>query len=214
MEDWANFCIHINKRREGGGTVEEMRIPLRKPDGMVQIKEEGLQAVISARASDDGAGLYKLYLLGREGSLLLGTLLPEGGVLRLRRTIPLSQLRRQGLWPPSGAEIRLSYAFGGPAGEGERPPAGWTREDNPARLMGERLLKECAATLKGGLTRWEGVGFVLALPWEPGGVFPLTPLFCFASAERMDGRGYAVFRFNGRGCPRLPEGPGREKKGR
>ena len=189
-----------------------MRIPLRRPEGTVQVREEGLQAVISARAADDGAGLYKLHLLGREGSLLLGTLLPEGGVLQLRRTIPLSQLRRQGLWPPSGAEIRLSYAFGSPAGEGERPHAGWTREDNPARLMGERLLKECAAPLKGGLTRREGEGFVLALPWEPGGVFPLTPLFCFASAERMDGRGYAVFRFTARGCPRLRPEP--EKKGR
>ena len=188
--------------------------PLAGGKGSLRLREEGLRVQLWAKLPDDGRGLYKVWLTGGGGELLLGTLLPEGGVLRLRRTIPLSQLRRQGLWPPSGAEIRLYYAFGGPAGEGERPHAGWTREDNPARLMGERLLKECAATLKGGLTRREGEGFVLALPWEPGGVFPLTPLFCFASAERMGGRGYAVFRFNGRGCPRLPEGPGREKKGR
>lgn len=194
--------------------MEELKIGLKKPAGEVQIREEGLQATISARAADDGAGLYKLHLLGREGSLLLGTLLPEGGVLQLRRTIPLSQLRRQGLWPPTGAEIRLAYAFGQERGGRKRPPAGWTREDNPARLMGERLLRECAAPLKGGVTRREGEGFVLALPWEPGGAFPMTPLFCFASAERIDGRGYAVFRFTGKGCPRLPEMPGREKKGR
>ena len=192
--------------------MEELKIGLKKPAGEVQIREEGLQATISARAADDGAGLYKLHLLGREGSLLLGTLLPEGGVLQLRRTIPLSQLRRQGLWPPTGAEIRLAYAFGQQTGEGTQPPAGWVREDHPARLMGEQLLKECAAPLKGGLLKREGEGFVLALPWEPGGVFPMTPLFCFASAERMDGRGYAVFRFTARGCPRLRPEP--EKKGR
>ena len=191
--------------------MEEMRIPLRRPEGTVQVREEGLQAVISARAADDGGGLYKLHLLGRGGSLLLGTMLPEGGVLRLRRTIPVDQLRRQGMWPPTGAEIRLAYAFGQQTGEEARPPAGWTREEHPARLMGERLLKECAAPLKGGLLKREGEGFVLALPWEPGGVFPMTPLFCFASAERMDGRGYAVFRFTARGCPRLRSEP--DKKG-
>ena len=72
-----------------------MRIPLRRPEGTVQVREEGLQAVISARAADDGGGLYKLHLLGKEGNLLLGTMLPEWGVLRLRRTIPVDQLRRQ-----------------------------------------------------------------------------------------------------------------------
>ena len=192
--------------------MEELRISLNRPAGRVDIREEGLQAVISARAADDGAGLYKLYLLGKGEGLLLGTLIPENGALRLRRTIPVDQLRRRGLWPPAGAEVRLAYAFGQERGTAERPPQGWTREDQPARLMGERLLKESAAPLKGGLTRREGEGFVLALPWEPGGAFPLTPLFCFATAQRLDGRGYAVFRFTGRGCPRLPGEPG--KKGR
>ena len=192
--------------------MEEMHIPLMRPEGTVQVREEGLQAVISARAADDGGGLYKLHLLGKGGSLLLGTMLPEGGALRLRRTIPVDQLRRQGLWPPTGAEIRLAYAFGQQTGEEARTPAGWAREDHPARLMGERLLRESAAPLNGGLLKREEEGFVLALPWEPGGVFPMTPLFCFASAERMDGRGYAVFRFTARGCPRLGTEP--EKKGR
>ena len=192
--------------------MEEMRIPLRRPEGTVQVREEGLQAVISARAADDGGGLYKLHLLGKGGSLLLGTMLPENGVLRLRRTIPVDQLCRQGLWPPTGAEIRLAYALGQQNGEEAHPSAGWVREEHPARLMGERLLRECAAPLKGGLLKREEEGFVLALPWEPGGVFPMTPLFCFASAERIDGRGYAVFRFTARGCPRLRSEP--EKKGR
>ena len=192
--------------------MEELQIAVKKPEGEVRIREEGLRAVISARGADDGGGLYKLHLLGKGGSLLLGTMLPEGGVLRLRRTILVDQLRRQGLWPPTGAEIRLAYAFGQQTGEGTQHPAGWVREDHPARLMWEQLLKECAAPLKGGLLKREGEGFVLALPWEPGGVFPMTPLFCFASAERMDGRGYAVFRFTARGCPRLRPEP--EKKGR
>ena len=194
--------------------MEEIRIGLKKPDGMVRIREEGLQAVISARAADDDERLYKLQLIGKGDSLLLGTLIPENGALCLRRTIPVDQLRRRGLWPPAGAEVRLAYAFGRERGGGERPPQGWTREDHPARLMGERLLRECAAPLKGGLTRREGEGFVLALPWEPGGPFPMTPLFCFASAERVEGRGYAVFHFTGKGCPRLPEKPVGEKKGR
>ena len=192
--------------------MEEIRILVKNPEGTVEIREEGPRAAISARAKDDGRGLYKLYLRGKEGELPVGTLLPEGGELRLGRTIPMDRLRSRGLWPSPRAEIRLAYSFGQKAADGEGPPAGWTREDHPARLMGERLLKECAAPLKGGLTRREEEGFVLALPWEPGGAFPLTPLFCFATAERLDGRGYAVFRFTARGCPRLGREPG--KKGR
>ena len=91
--------------------MEEIRIGLKKPDGMVRIREEGLQAVISARAADDGAGLYKLHLLGKGDSLLLGTLIPENGALCLRRTIPVDQLRRRGLWPPAGAEARGSSLY-------------------------------------------------------------------------------------------------------
>ena len=49
-------------------------------------------------------------------------------------------------------------------------------------------------------------GFSLALPWRAGGEFPLTPLFCFARLERLDGGDWLVFSFNSRGCPMFPPG--------
>ena len=75
-----------------------------------------------------------------------------------------------------------------------------------ARRMGEPLLARAAG---GGraLYRPEPEGFSLAFPYAETRAFPLTPLFCFARVERMNGEFYAVFPFWSGGCPRLPHKP-------
>lgn len=72
--------------------------------------------------------------------------------------------------------------------------------------MGEPLLARAAG---GGraLYRPEPEGFSLAFPYAETRAFPLTPLFCFARVERMNGEFYAVFPFWSGGCPRLPHKP-------
>ena len=72
--------------------------------------------------------------------------------------------------------------------------------------MGEPLLARAAG---GGraLYRPEPEGFSLAFPYAETRAFPLTPLFCFARVERMNGEFYAVFPFWPGGCPRLPHKP-------
>ena len=201
---------HRIRGRKGAAAVAE-RFSLAGGRGSLTLTGLGDRVRAEVRLADDGRGLYKAYLLGRGGRFLLGTLVPEGGALVLDRTLGLAGLVQMGVWPPLGGTAELAFAFGPGAGQPEgaqgRPqraapvPPGWRREPRPERLFGEALLQQSAQGLRGALVRREGDRIRLALPWRPDGVFPLTPLFCFAVPERLDGALYVSFLLNGRGCP-------------
>ena len=63
----------------------------------------------------------------------LGTLLPEGNVLRLRRTFSVERLRSQGCWPVTGGRVQMTYAFTGQSAAA--PPRGWKELDHPETLF-------------------------------------------------------------------------------
>lgn len=183
----------------------EQRYSLKMSGGSLQTWEEGARAVFDCNLSDDGRGLYKAYIKGMGGRFLLGTLMPEGGQLRLRRTVSLDELKKKQLWPPMGAEAELAFPFGqGMQRAAPQLPSGWRREGDPARLMGDHLLAQAAGRVGGALFLGEEEGFALALPWDHGAEFPLAALFCFAHVERLGERWYAVFHFNRCGCPVFP----------
>ena len=179
----------------------ERRFSLADERGWLTVAETGDRAVCTAQLPADGRGLYKCWLIGPEGKALVGTFVPEGGVLKLSRILPVAQLRSCGAWPPQGAEAAMAFSF-----SEQRPavPAGWRCEPDPARLMGEPLLARAAGE-RSALCRREEGGFWLAYPFDPGKPFPLTPLFCFARLERLEGRDYVVFPFRSGGCPRGEE---------
>lgn len=179
----------------------EYRFPL-GARGVLGIREEGPRAVVEARLPDDGRGLYKASLTGAGGRLLLGTLLPERGQLALRRTLSLDQLRRQGVWPPTGGEVVLAFSAAGRAD----PPPGWQWQPPPLERVSDPLLRRGLEALSQVLLRREGEGFALALPWAAGQPFPLTPLFCLARVERLGGRSCLVFAFDRTGWPAPPSG--------
>jgi len=58
-----------------------------------------------------GEGLCKLWLVGEGGKLLLGTMIPEKGQLRLCRRISLREVKRSSAWPPVGVESMLVWEF-------------------------------------------------------------------------------------------------------
>ncbi len=64
--------------------------------GTLSLEEEGLRVHLRAVCPDDGGGLYKVWVRGRGGSLLLGTLTPENGRLALSRTLSRSTLGQAG----------------------------------------------------------------------------------------------------------------------
>ena len=177
----------------------ERRFSLLAERGWLEVREEGGRAVCAARLPDDGRGLYRCWLLGSAGKVPLGPFLPEGGELRLSRTLEIPALARQGVWPPVGGEAALTWAARPARRTG--PPPGWTWEPRPAALLGEPLLREAAGE-RGALLRREGGGFSLAWPFRPDEPFPLTPLFCFARVEELAGAPHLMIPFRPGGCPR------------
>lgn len=177
----------------------EERFPLAEGGGWLTVREEKGRVRCQAQLPNDSKGLYKCWLAGPGGMALLGTFVPQEDCLRLERTLSVDELKRQGAWPPEGAQAVLAFSFGGE----QPPPRGWVREHAPGRLMGEPLLAQAA----GGpaLLRQEAAGFSLAYPYRPDRPFPLTPLFCFARLEELEGRPYLRFPFRSGGCPRLEE---------
>ncbi len=173
--------------------------------GAVTVRQEGDRAVCQA-IRPEGGGLYKAWLLGEGGKVLLGTLIPEGGALRLRRLIGVSQLRRQGVWPPTGAEIAPFQ----PAAP-ECLPAGWQWVRCPGRLLGDPVLRQTLRGVERALLRRDGEGFWLAFPCAPELPFPIPPLFCLSRVERLGEKRFFLFRFSSGGCPEAlhnPSGPG------
>lgn len=167
--------------------------------GAVTVRQEGDRAVCQAIRPADGGGLYKAWLLGGGERVLLGTLIPEGGALRLRRVMEVAALKRQGVWPPEGGEVVLAYSF---APEAVLPPD-WCWTDCPGRLLGERALSGCLRGVKRGLLKRDMEGFFLAFSWSGHESFPIPPLFCLARVERLGAGWYVVFRFSRQGRPEL-----------
>ena len=156
--------------------------------------EEGQLVRMQASRHDDGRGLYKVWIRGKSGQLLLGTLAPEHDGLRLYRRLSRSQLERSGCWPVTGGETVLAFSF-------ERSQ--WLRETHPDRLVKDVVLRR---TLNGKsvlMKRQEG-GFCLAVPFEPSRPFLLNPLFCLAEIRRVEGKTHAGFCFNEEGNPLMP----------
>ena len=169
--------------------------------GSVTLQDRGAELSALARLPDDGRGLYKIYLTGDSGRYLLGTPIPEQGTLLLRRVVCLDSLRRQGAWPPTGAQAVLAYPAGG-AGRPEE--AGWHPEPCPQARMSDPVLRRASSGLSGTLIKREPDGFSLAFPWSSGCRFPLPPLFCLARIASIGCRCFAVFSFNDQGIPRVP----------
>lgn len=170
--------------------------------GAVRVRQEGERAVCQAILGAREDGVYKAWLLGREGRALLGTLIPQGGALRLRRSVSLAQLKERGAWPPTGADIVMAFPFTEKA-----PPAGFAWEERPSRLVAEPLLSHCLQTVGRCLTRKGPQGILLAIPFDPKAPFPIPPLFCLSRVERLEGTPYVLFRFSPDGRPVLEDGP-------
>lgn len=169
------------------------------PNGAVTVRQEGDRAVCQAIRPADNGGLYKAWLHGAGERVLLGTLVPEGGALRLRRVMEVSALDRQGAWPPTGAEVVLAYSF---ASEPPPPPK-WCWTDCPRRLLEDPVLSRCLQGTKRALLNRDIEGFFLAFPWSSHEPFPIPPLFCLAQLRPLSGKQYIVFRFSRQGRPEL-----------
>ena len=157
--------------------------------GTVQLLPQGSRIQVEVCCRLDGAGLYRAYLLCRQGEYPLGVLEPRGEEVYLRRTVLTGEVERLGA--VRYAEARMSYAFSGGRGA-------W-RELGPGERFFQRD-RELAALLppecKGVRWRQEGEVWYLALPYDPRRPFPLPRLFCFARIQSIGGCSCVVYAFD------------------
>ena len=165
--------------------------------GTLTLRQDGLRVHMEAERPADGRGLYKVWLHGDQGGrLLLGTLAPENGLLRLRRTLSVEALERAGCWPHFRAEAPLAFAFSG------QTAGRWYCEQHPDRLVADPLLRE---RLKDAmLCRKEQEEFSLAAPFRTDRPLRLPALFCLSRVERRDGQLHLVWDFDSEGNPKIP----------
>lgn len=165
--------------------------------GTLTLRQDGPRVHIEAERPSDRRGLYKVWLHGDQGGkLLLGTLVPENEVLRLRRTLSVGTLERAGCWPRFRAEAALAFAFSG------QPRGRWYCEQHPERLVPDPVLRENLQ--RAMLCRKGETGFSLAVPFRTDRPVPLPALFCLSQVERWDGQLHLVWNFNSNGQPEIP----------
>ena len=169
--------------------------------GTLTLRREGARVRMEAERSEDGQGLYKVWLHGDHGvKLLLGTLVPEQGRLMLRRTLPVDALERAGCWPQLWAEAALAFSFS------PRDSGAWYCEQHPERLVSDPVLK---GQLKGSMLCRKGEGaFSLADPFRTDRPLRLNALFCLSQVERWEGRPHLVWTFDQEGRPKIPNKSG------
>ena len=182
----------------------EWAYPLDGGRGRLTVRLDGTRAEVRARLANDGLGLYKCWLTGREGEeLLLGTFLPEGEELRLSRSLDRAVLERAGVWPPAGGAVRRTFTFG--RSEKKRPvrgPRGFDRGE-PDRVLGDPVLRACGA----GEALWvrkRGEQTLLLIPFRTDRPLPLVPAFCLMGTAELEGERWLTLRLDGKGWPVLP----------
>ena len=65
--------------------------------GVLTAQRQGLRTIFHVRCPKWGEGVYKIWLQGEREALLLGTLVPEGEVFTLERSISNAMLREKGV---------------------------------------------------------------------------------------------------------------------
>ena len=180
----------------------EHRLPLywrRTEWGILRCREQELRTLFSFRCASPGPGLYKAYLAGEQGSVLLGTPMPEGNCLTLSRTLNHSALKECGAFPPVRGELTLATE-GGPT----QIPAGWSLPGEGRFPPLEAELARAFRALPRLWMRERDGGFDLSVPWRPGQELPVPPLICFARAGALENRDCLFFYFDGQGRPQIP----------
>ena len=103
--------------------------------GVLTAQRQGLRTIFHVRCPKWGEGVYKIWLQGEREALLLGTLVPEGEVFTLERSISNAMLREKGVEHGSAAMDRLGVALhpgAGAAGAGGRAGTGDTSAERGA----------------------------------------------------------------------------------
>ena len=168
--------------------------------GELHLCQTGDRAELTAVRKPDGRGLYKVWMSGPgENPVLLGTLAPENGWLRLRKVFPIAELRRQGCWPVRRARCILAFAF--QKNSPNQPDDGWYCEPHPEKLLRD---PELARQVHGPmLCSRQDTNFRLAAEFRTDKPVPLQSLICFVKFKKIRGKIHIIWDFTADGIPTI-----------
>lgn len=169
--------------------------------GTLQAREEGAWVYLEAVRPDDGRGLYKVWCTGKTGEFLLGTLVPQGGSLRLERRVTKGTLQAAGAWPLTGGKTVMVYSFTGQ----DVPKEAWHHETRPEDFCSDPVVRTCLQGSHGLLGREKNGVRQLAAPFSTCKPILLNTLFCLAQVKEWQGQRYLVWSFDREGRPILPK---------
>ena len=164
--------------------------------GILRWEDQEVRAVFTLRCTSPGPGIYKAYLVGNTGAMLLGTPMPEGNSLVLRRVITHDALRRCRVLPPVRGELREA-GEGGP----DLCPPGWRPGRREDWTMVDPVIREELDRVGTVWVREEEGGLTLMLPWEMGRELPVTAAVCFLRPQTLDGAACLMLTLDRRGWP-------------
>lgn len=167
--------------------------------GFLELWEQGMMVRLDAFRPMEQSALYKVWIRGSGGEFLLGTLIPEGGQLKLSRTLSVDTLKKAGCWPVTGGKCAKYFHFTDTGNT--KKAAHWHWDHHPNTRFTDPVLQESVASWGSMLLRPHNRGFQLAVPFNPRRPFPLTPLFCFAALQPVEGQPHLIFTFDDSGSP-------------
>ncbi len=160
----------------------------------MRVCQRDRSVTLTAWRSADGRGLYKVWIRGRGGRMLVGTLIPEGTGLQAKRTFSISELERAGCWPVEGAQAVLAFPF--------EQKAQWYCEEHPGRLVQDEELRQQLE--KPILCKREADKFHFAAPFRGDTPMRIEILACLGHMGKIDGKSYLIRDFDREGRPIVP----------
>lgn len=170
--------------------------------GRLTMEEGGGRVRFYATRPRDDRGLYKVWIWGGGGRMLLGTMTPQEGSLQLSRTLSRTALQSAGCYPVAGGEAVMAFAFqkSGTSSPRSQLPTGWEWAEEISDLFQDEILRQGRYS-KFFMKKQAGEGFLLAIRFDEKKEFPILPIFCFCRMEKLESKIYLLWKFDASGRP-------------
>ena len=157
--------------------------------GSLTLFDEGGALCAQALCRPLKDGLYRAYLTGALGRVLIGVLEPRGEMLCAEKRLSAGEVRALGAL--RGGEALRSFSF---SDEHWEPSF-------PGRFFSDPALERRLRAQSGTLYRTEGNRRIAALPFDVHRPFPLMELFCFARLQTVEGKSRVLYAAGPDGVP-------------
>ena len=179
--------------------------------GTVTISAKGLMTVFEAECSFFSDGVYRLFAVSGDNATSIGVMMPRNNGLALTKSFTKATLSALNIGleaefllaksgelpilappptPPTAVILPPDIAVPIPEPE---IPEGWHAIQNPSVLFsGPDIINSCK-NAQGALVKTASGATLLAIPVSDDVPFPMMPVFCLGTPEKIDGRDYLMF---------------------